>query len=187
MLRRTMCVLIAMSATPSSLVADTVYFLVGEYPQPGDHHDSYVLPLSDPNDIAHARALIAQGPVVGATIATARIALGADGINGNFLAPGAPAWNWRVTEFLGFADFTIEIYDGWPTFVEDDVDGWMQNTNGIIGFWSYTVIGEFDGVPRATIPEAGSATLVAVAATLLTILRLRSRRRYPQVARNDVV
>jgi hypothetical protein len=163
---------------PAFVHADVVYFLMGEFPQPGFHHDSYVLPLSDPDHIAHARALIAQGPGIGEAIATARIEPGADGINGNFLAPNGPAWNWHVTEFLGFADFTIEIYDGWPTFVEDDIDGWMQNTGGIIGFWGYTVIGEFDGVPQATIPEVGSATLLLLAAAGFPAVIWRTRRLY---------
>lgn len=165
------CLMCATLLAPTVVHADVVYFLMGEYPQPGFHHDSYVLPLSDPDHIAHARALISQGPGIGEAIATARIAPGADGMNGDFLAPGGPAWNWHVTEFLGFADITIEIYDGWPTFVEDDIDGWMQNTGGIVGFWSYTVIGEFDGVPQATpIPEANSATLLILAAIGIPLL-----------------
>ena len=97
--------------------AETVRFLVTEWPGSAFHRDGYVLPLSDDEAIAHARALVAQGPAAGATIAFARIVAGGDGVNRNLLAPGAPAWSWHVTEFLGFADLGAEIFDGWPGFV----------------------------------------------------------------------
>ena len=63
-----------------NLQAETVYFLVAEQPGYESHLDSYVLPLSDPADIAHARDLIAFGPGIGGTIAVAKIAAGANGI-----------------------------------------------------------------------------------------------------------
>jgi hypothetical protein len=106
------------------------------------HGDSYVLPLEDPADIEHARALIALGPAAGAPIAVAAIAAGADGVNRDLRAAGAPPWSWHVTGFDGFTDFTIEILDGWPSFVEQDVEGWIANTGGYVGFWSYTVVEE---------------------------------------------
>ena len=121
--------------------AETIRFLVGETAE-AVHGDSYVLPLSDAADIAHARKLISMGPEAGAPIVVSHIAKGANGINRNYLAAGAPAWSWHLTEFQGFADFTAEIYDGWPTFIEDDVDGWIDNTEGTIGFWQYSVIAE---------------------------------------------
>jgi hypothetical protein len=121
--------------------ADSIRFLVGEVGEP-THHDAYILPLSDPAAIGHARELVSAGPAAGAPIVVAKISKGANGINRNSLAPGSPPWSWHVTEFEGFADNTIEILDGWPTYVEQDVDGWIQNTNGYIGFWQYTVVAE---------------------------------------------
>lgn len=44
-----------------------------------------------------------------------------------------------MTQFVAFADFTIEVLDGWPTLVEQDPAWWINNTGGQIGFWSYTV------------------------------------------------
>jgi hypothetical protein len=120
---------------------ETIRFVVAEV-EPF-HGDSYVLPLSDPSAIAHARQLIAQGRDAGPSIVSAKIAKGANGINRDVLAGGAPVWSWHVTEFEGFYDNTIEILDGWPTYVEGDVDGWIANTNGgYIGFWTYTVTAE---------------------------------------------
>ena len=121
--------------------ATPVHFLVSEIGEPV-HHDSYVLPLSDPTAISHARDLISIGPSVGEAIVVAAIAAGSNGINRNYLSPGAPLWSWHVSEFQGFADNTIEILDGWPTYVESDVKGWIENTSGMIGFWRYTVVAE---------------------------------------------
>src|SRR5262245_7366127 len=132
-----------------------IYFVVAESGTPV-HGDSYILPLENPDQIAHARDLIVRGPGVGSPIAVARIAMGSDGINRDFLAPGEPLWSWHVTQFEGFADATIELIDGWPTFVEQDVDGWIANTNGFIGFWHYTVVAEL-----STIPEPGTFVLLA--------------------------
>jgi hypothetical protein len=148
--------------------AGPVYFLVTEYPGQEVHHDSYVLPLQDANDIAHARDLITRGPAAaGAAIAVAQIAAGADGINRNETAPGKPAWSWHVTNFDGFADNTVEILDGWPGFIEQDVAGWIANTNSRIGLWSYTVTRELTGPTPTPVPlpaalSAGAALMVAV-------------------------
>lgn len=147
---------------------ETIYFVVVE--SGGfSHFDSYILPLSNPADIQHARDLIAEGPAAGAQIVTARIAPGADGINRDLLNLETP-WSWHVTEFLGFADFTAEIYDGWPSYVESDVDGWMNNTGGIIGFWGYTVAAELEPVP-----EPKGIALAALGAVAFAFIAVRRR------------
>ncbi len=137
------------SGSPGSAQAGTILFVVGEAGRPV-HFDSYVLPLSAETDIAHARDLIARGTAAGAPIAIARIAPGADGVNADLILPVVRPWTWHITEFVGFADLGIELYDGWPTFVEQDVDGWMRNTGGYVGFWGYTVIAELRPVPEPT-------------------------------------
>jgi len=142
---------------PSTAAAQTSYFLVAERQDAAVHGDSYVLPLSDPAAIAQARALIDAAPGALPSIVIAHIAAGADGINRDHLATGAPAWSWHVTGFEGFSDFAIEILDGWPTFVEQDVQGWIANTGGTIGFWTYTVVAELPAVPEPT----GGALLAA--------------------------
>ena len=164
--------------------AETVYFLVAEHlPR---RHDSYVLPLNDPDDIAEARqwAALNSGPrepgrigLVG-PIVNARIAAGADGINGDYVAPDTRLWSWHMTEFLDFTRFGIELTDGSPTWVEQDVDGWIRNTRlnnppgvGEIGFWGYTVAAELPGVPEP------SAALVAAAGVLVLRPPRRGRAR----------
>jgi hypothetical protein len=39
-------------------------------------------------------------------------------------------YSWKVTGFLGFADTTTEILDGWPQYVEDHYEEWVQVTKG---------------------------------------------------------
>jgi hypothetical protein len=125
----------------------TQYFQVSRFVTSGQPDQAYVLPLEDPSDIAHAKQLIAKGPSVGSPLVVAKIAEGSDDINRDTLAAGEPFWSWHVSQFEGFADFTIELCDGNPQFVENDVAGWIANTSGQICFWSYTVTGFLsDGV-----------------------------------------
>jgi hypothetical protein len=148
--------------------AVTVHFVVAEFGTP-NNGDSYVLPLSDPDDIAHARALIEQGPAALPFIAVAAIAAGSDGINRDVLAPGEPLWSWHVTAFEGFFDATAEILDGWPGLVEQDVAEWINATNGFVGFWQYTVVAELPAVAEASaLPSLGAA--------LAALLGLRATR-----------
>ena len=53
---------VALVATFPLAQARGEFFIVSELPGQGFHLDSFVLPLSDPGDIAHARALIQQDP-----------------------------------------------------------------------------------------------------------------------------
>lgn len=116
----------------------TVYFVVSEIDP--FHGDSFIVGLSQSADIAHARALI-DDPA-GATILLCAIEPGAGNPpNTDVLGTGEP-WSWHVSAFEEFAELTIEILDGWPSFVEEDLDAWIANTNGKIGFWSYTVTRE---------------------------------------------
>ncbi len=141
-------ILLTFCSMPLVAVAETIFFVVSEIAPDTPRGDSYVLPLEDASDIAHARDLIAKGPSAGDAIVVAEIAPGSDGINRNVLAPGKPQWSWHLVNFESFAGNTIEILDGSPTLVEEDVEFWMQNTGGFIGFWGYTVTAELDEPPK---------------------------------------
>ena len=150
----------------SGAEAAPIAFLVAERPEAAVHGDSYVLVLEAEGDLEHARALIQDPDAAGAPIVTARIAAGADGLNRDHRAAGAPPWSWHLTQFEGFADFTIELCDGWPSFVEADVAAWIANTEGQICFWQYTVVAELGPVPepgRALLLGGGGASLVLFA------------------------
>jgi hypothetical protein len=119
---------------------ETARFVVGVPPgyAPDAYFDAYILPLSDPADIAHARDLIEFGPGIGEPIAVANFQYTSDGINRNAYELFPTPWSWHVSEFLGFADLTAEILDGSPTAVEEHPEWFPAG----IGFWSYTVIAE---------------------------------------------
>lgn len=124
---------------------EVVYFKVGEMSP--EHNESFILPLTDPAHIAHARALIANPEMDGKLVlATVVAASGTETYKNKDLNSGE-VWSWKVSEVEGFADMTIEILDGGPSDVED-MDFWFPNTNngsttaGKIGFWNYTVKAE---------------------------------------------
>lgn len=153
------------SVVAASAQASPAYFVVAEPPESVYHFDSYILPLYEPADIAQARQLIQSGQ---RQIVFAAIAPGADGINRDVYHN--KLWSWHVTEFEGFADMGIELLDGWPTYVESDVAGWMANTGGHIGFWSYTVVAELSAVPEP------STLLMAGIGGVATVLAIGRRR-----------
>ena len=138
-----------------------IEFLVAEFPGHEVHGDSYVLLLEHPAE-STMRAADREGSRGGRDDRRVRIAAGPDGRNRDVLAPGdrlvvAP------DAFEGFADAAIELCDGWPGYVEQDVEGWIANTNGTICFWTYTVVQE--------LPEPGVPVGVVIGAAALEIIR----------------
>jgi len=103
---------------------ETNYFLVAERRGQVFHHDSYVLPLSKPEDIAYARYLIVKNQAGFSEgdrgMVGAKLAAGKDGINRNLVDPAMPEWSWHVREFGGVGEGAIETLDGNPTQVEND-------------------------------------------------------------------
>lgn len=121
----------------SSSADSVTYFLVAERGAL-THGDSYILPLADPRDIEMARAIIAGTQP--AKIVVAKIMPGSSaGAYTNKDLIGKRTWNWHIVAFEGFADNTIEILDGWPGYVDANLDEWIRITGGRIGFWDYTV------------------------------------------------
>ncbi len=124
-----------------------VYFKVGEMTE--SHGDSFILPLTDAEDIAHARSLIDNQDQDGRLIVAKVVEAAESDVYKNKDLNSDQVWSWRVSEFMDFADNTIEILDGGPSDVED-MDFWFPNTNngstteGIIGFWNYTIVAEVD-------------------------------------------
>ncbi len=138
-------------AVSAPVKAETVWFEVGEISPV--RAQSFLVPLSDPEQIAHARDLIARGPSAGSTILSASIQAGGDGFNRNLKITGSPLWSWHVTGVAGFADMAIELCDGWPGFVEQNPQAFIDNTNGQICFWGYTVVSELAQRPAFSADE----------------------------------
>jgi hypothetical protein len=119
----------------------TVYFLVAET-TPG-RGDSFIIGLTDENEIEAARDIIETGQ---SKIVFAEISPITDrSRQGNFdLQNNKRRWSWYVSKFVEFTDVTAEIYDGYPTYVEEHYDEFVATTKGDngkgrIGFWTYTV------------------------------------------------
>ena len=108
---------------------ETVYFLVGEIDP--NYNSSYVLPLTDVNDIAHARDLVKRPDIVLEPYVVAKIECGADGINRNYHSPMKAFWNWHVMEFNDFSETGGP--DSHSALVQNDCQGWMDDTDGYIG------------------------------------------------------
>jgi hypothetical protein len=98
----------AQTAINTDLRAETAYFLaVGQRGTNGP--ESYVVPVSGAARIAEVRQYLAEraeGRETRPLIPTVRLRMGSDGINRNHSAPGAPLWNWHVTEALSFERYT---------------------------------------------------------------------------------
>ena len=146
---RALLALISTLALNQVKAADTVYFLVAEPPGRIAHNDSYVLPLSNQEDIDHARYLITLGRSVFSAphdaLVVANVVAATNDINRNFLDQKFPKWSWEVSEFLQFQDYTIEIMDGTPSQLEP-FDG-SRGAQTTIGFWNYTVVRELGPLP----------------------------------------
>jgi len=131
--------IIALPGVGDEVRAETAYFLVAN---PDlmliGLSDSYVLPLTDPDDIAVARQLALGGFL----IVVASVTAGADGINRDMLAPGTPPWSWHVVELHAFAEAAIELCDGTPAFTEVDALNMPEGERWDICYWNYTVVAE---------------------------------------------
>ena len=153
----------------SPVQADTAFFVVSEIGRPCFHCDSFLLPLTDPQDIADARFLVANGPggSVG-SIPVVELTVGSDGQNRDMLAAGEPLWDWHVSGFEGFAEIAIELCDGWPGFIEEEPSAFIANTGGQFCPWSYTVTAELPAPPAVPVLSdwgtlgLGSGLLISV-------------------------
>ena len=131
--------------TEDNCSSDYVYFKVAEMADDKIHNDSYVLPIpaSDTMNIRIAREIIRYGAAYPDRIITGKIAKGVSpcSLLNKDLATGK-SHSWYVESFAGFSAFTIEVCDGWPGYVDENIDQWMAELDGAICFWSYSVTEE---------------------------------------------
>jgi hypothetical protein len=101
--------------TALQLAAQPVYFLmegIQGSPGPDGVPDSFLLPLTDPEQIAHAREIVEHGLEAERVLSQLVVQGGADGINRDYRDPTLRPWSWHVVECRGFADVIIDI-PGW--------------------------------------------------------------------------
>lgn len=143
-----------LSAACSQAFAETVWFEIGEIEV--ERNQSFLVPLSDPEHIAHARALIANGGVPAEElggILIAQIRAGGDGFNRDIRDPEQRLWRWHIASVDGFGGSAIELCDGWPAFIEENPEAFIANTGGTICLWGYTVKTELEIAPEFAMGE----------------------------------
>lgn len=115
------------------------YFLVAN-PSFGTRSDeAYVLALSDPGQIAQARAILLDPSRP--RIVAGSISRGNGSFNRNLTEPGSPAYSWHIDRFEGFSDLAAEVCDGGPVNVDFDLAYWLEKV-GRVCFWGQTVVRE---------------------------------------------
>lgn len=104
----------AAEPVPTDIRAESALFLaMGHYGLNGP--ESFVIPVSGAARIAEIRQFLAEraaGTERRTLVATLIVALGNDGSNRNYSAPGTPAWGWQVSEFVSVrrAQLELELY-----------------------------------------------------------------------------
>ena len=129
------------SGTPKVLDPDPdlTYFLVG-HPKFGMRtSETFVIALSEPEDIAQARKILVDPSE--RKIVVGSIAYGHGGHNRNLTEVAGSGFSWHVDQFLGFADFAVEVCDGGPMNVEFDLAYWIETVEQVC-FWTPTVVRE---------------------------------------------
>ena len=136
------------NSTNQELVTEVTFFKVGE--TDSTHGESFILALEKTEDIEKARSIINDPENAAEKIISAKIVpqKGDEEYKNQDLNDGT-IWSWRIEEFQGFSFNTIEILDGWPGYIEEDLNRWFLNTSGdtthgFIGFWGYTIIEEIN-------------------------------------------
>ena len=85
--------------------------------------------IRDPNVVAEAERLVGAGQV---KVLVGPLVTGDGGFN--------DPWSWHLDPVgVGFAEATVEVCDGCPSFIEADLDYWLQ-TVGTYCPWSTEVI-----------------------------------------------
>jgi len=130
---------------------EAVWFVVAE--RSVEHGDSFLLPLRSPEHIADARAFLADPRSEVGRIAVANIAVGGDGFNRDVGKPDSPLWSWHVTELDGFQDLGMEICDGWPGYIEEDPARFVDNSDGVLCLWGYSIVAELEAPPSFRVGE----------------------------------
>jgi hypothetical protein len=104
------------------------------------HDETFYALTDDPSIIAMARAELAK-PLDDRTLhINGVIDKGDAGVN----APWS--WHFKTGEWT-LSAFSIELCDGWPGYVEEDVDRWLANSKSFCP-WSSRLAGEKEIIGR---------------------------------------
>jgi hypothetical protein len=133
------------------LAGGTDHFLVGELQGHIVRNESFVLPLTEQEDIDYARYLISRtqsGFAAGdRTIVVADVAAAKSDINRNYLEPRFPRWSWQIDRFVGFAEIIAEGMETWPGALESILWDHSDSRTITVGFTDLCVLKELGPIP----------------------------------------
>ena len=161
----------------------TVYFLAAgprlSQPQGSPEaaaYESFVVPVTDPNQVATIRSLIqrAQYPVV-----NVRIRVGNNGLNRDFYASGAPAWNWSVTDLISVQGepFSVflpehpplpEEFYGSASMIAADPSGWISRHGDRLALQWFPLTTEVNPFKTPTPPDPENPTIANLSTRAIT-------------------
>ncbi|MES2695586.1 MAG: hypothetical protein V4773_19070 [Verrucomicrobiota bacterium] len=160
----------AQTTPPPDIRAETAYFLaLGQRGTIGP--ESYVVPVSGAARIAEVRQYLAdraEGRETRPLIPHIVVRVGSDGQNRNHSAPGAPLWNWHVSEVQKFERYTRpEVEPAVIVPARDSTPGEIENllrTNELILISPFFWLRDFPIVMelRSEFPSGRPATLANI-------------------------
>jgi hypothetical protein len=117
---------------------ETRFFIVGYGPKDDslNSDQSFVVPMSNPSDIAVSRSMRELG-ITG----LARVGLSSSHYNRNYMINGAPFHPWEINNFLGYAEVYVGIYFPWEILYEELCNGTAKG-DFWMSFSSSQIMGE---------------------------------------------
>lgn len=90
--------------------------------------EEFRVELDSPDDVARARAELALPEDERRLFVVGRVLRGPGGVN--------LAWHWHL-EQAALAEMATEVCDGWPTFVEENLDYWVDTVQYFCPWGAY--------------------------------------------------
>ena len=128
-MRYLLLAILTLSAVSCATAPPITTFVIRHHNQP-DVDGQFVVRTSDPALIAAARQQLALPVEQRKLHVNGVLAAG----NGGFNQP----WSWHVEDGQWqLAEMSMEVCDGWPKFVEQNLDYWLKNVKRLCPWGSY--------------------------------------------------
>lgn len=131
-------VLLSFALMTQARASEPAYFLAGPMVSYNIHQESFVVPITNAQQIAQAMQEL-EKPLTNRWAVECRVAAGHDYINRDYLND-KKSWNWHVVQFERFSQAGLVIYNYYPSYVEKDPENYVTRRNGKIVFTAYPLI-----------------------------------------------
>lgn len=137
--------------------------------------ESFLLPLTNSEHIAQARAILAKDSNVPGwedQAFSATIEVCDNGSNRNYSLPGRPAWSWCINEFIEFHSgihpaVLNPIWDDSPSRVDEDPAGWIAQNGNRIAFSGFLLVAELSNEGKTEFINISTRGFVGVGEQVL--------------------